>query len=106
MSVIPAADRSWKATVPAELNRSILAMALLINPPSLFNIIAAGLAVDFLVSSCYALPYSQRKPSSLLVGVTLVLPWRHRILHLVKRVVVLVLGAQSSARILIPIQQE
>ena len=63
LSVIFAADRSWKVTVPAELNRSILAMALFVMPPYLLNIIAAtGLAIDFLVRSCYAVPSSQRKP--------------------------------------------
>ena len=38
-------------------------MALFVKPPSLLNIIAAtGLAIDFLVRSCYALTSSQRKP--------------------------------------------
>ena len=43
LSVIPAADRNWKVTVPAELSRSILAMALFVKPPYLLN---------FLIRSC------------------------------------------------------
>ena len=34
LAVIAAADRNWKVTVPAELSRSILAMALFVKPTS------------------------------------------------------------------------
>jgi len=59
--VIPADDRSWKVMVPAELNRSILAMALFVKPPyPRLNILAAtGLAIDFLVRSAAFPPLYQ-----------------------------------------------